>query len=413
MVNNMHENIKDAEKCALFAVNAKQEDLDELALLCESAGLTPVGRICANRESPHPNSYFGKGKLEELGLYAKAVGATTLICDDELSARQLKHISKTLNLNVLDRTLVILDIFAQRANMPEGKAQVELAQLSYSLSRLSGIGVALSRQGGGRGLGVGARGPGEKKLETDRRHIERRIEKLKADLRENYSHRKLLRKNRRDPVIALVGYTNAGKSTLMNALTKADVYVCDQLFATLETTARRLELPTGTRAILTDSVGFINKLPHHLIRAFHATLEELRYASVLIHVIDCSNPNYLEQAQTVENVLKSLELLNIPLITAFNKTDLLKKSELSFNRDGSAFISAKTGLGLEDLARLCEEKIAQKPTFFIAPYSDGGAISEICKDKILNLRYTETGIEAETYASPENIGKYAKYITNV
>ncbi|MCL2421287.1 MAG: GTPase HflX, partial [Defluviitaleaceae bacterium] len=333
----MYETEQNTERLILFCISESSvegsgdevEGLEELAMLAETAGAEVVGYITQSRPQPHPAHYFGKGKVDELKMYANAMGATGVLCDEELSSTQIKHLDKALGIKILDRTMIILDIFAERAISAEGKAQVELAQLRYRRSRLAGLGAQLSRQGGGTGggLGIGARGPGEKKLETDRRHIQSRISQLNEELKEIRTGRAVLRERRLQtgvPVISLVGYTNAGKSTLMNALTSADVLVEDKLFATLDTTTRRMELPGGTGTLITDTVGFIDKLPHHLIQAFRATLEELEYATLLLHVVDASNPDHREQMSVVYETLKDLKCLDKPMITAFNKADVIE-----------------------------------------------------------------------------------------
>ena len=298
---------KPAERVILIAVDeeGRSDDdcLNELEELAETAGAVTVGRLIQRRERRHPGHYIGKGKAEELKMMVSAFDATGIIADDELSPAQMRNLEDMLDTKVMDRTMVILDIFAARALSNEGKIQVELAQLKYRLTRLTGQGTALSRLGGG----IGTRGPGEKKLETDRRYIKERIAELDSQLKDIETHRELLRSGRKDKGIinvALVGYTNAGKSTLLNRLTDAGVLAEDKLFATLDTTARSLKLPGGTSVMLTDTVGFIRKLPHHLVQAFRATLEEMKYADILLHVLDASNPERAEQMSTVYATLK-------------------------------------------------------------------------------------------------------------
>ena len=298
-----------AEKVILVGIETEQEDaqasLDELEELVHTAGAVALGRLIQKREAPHPSTYLGKGKVEELKEMLGPLGATGVVCDDELSPAQLRHLSDALNTKVMDRTMVILDIFAARAASSEGKIQVELAQLQYRLTRLTGFGVSMSRLGGG----IGTRGPGEKKLEADRRYIKERIGELKKDLAEVKTHRELLRSQRQKkgrPVAALVGYTNAGKSTILNGLTQANVLAEDKLFATLDTTTRALVLPEGSQIFLTDTVGFIRKLSHHLVDAFRATLEEASFADLLIHVVDASNPNCRQQMEVVYRTLEDL-----------------------------------------------------------------------------------------------------------
>ncbi|MCD8036064.1 MAG: GTPase HflX, partial [Clostridiales bacterium] len=310
---------KPQERVILVAVDEDgsvgDKYLNELEELADTAGAATVGRMIQHREKRHPGHYIGKGKAEELKMMIAALDADGIITDDELSPAQMRNLEDMLDTKVMDRTMVILDIFAARAMSNEGKIQVELAQLKYRLTRLTGQGTALSRLGGG----IGTRGPGEKKLETDRRYIKERIAELDRELKNIETHRELLRSGRDKKGIvnvSLVGYTNAGKSTLLNRLTDAEVLAEDKLFATLDTTARALKLPSGTAIMLTDTVGFIRKLPHHLIQAFRATLEELNYADILLHVVDASNPERAEQMMTVYDTLKDLGCAETPVITA-------------------------------------------------------------------------------------------------
>ena len=374
--------------------------LKELAQLAKTAGADIIGQLTQERPKPHPTHYLGKGKVEELKIYGNAVGATGILCNDELNSAQIKNLNKSLDLKILDRTMIILDIFANRAISAEGKAQVEIAQLKYRLSRLSGLDAQFSRQGGGTGgLGIGARGPGEKKLETGRRHIKERIKQLAEELKEIRAGRAILREKRIQaglPVIALVGYTNAGKSTLMNALTSANVLAEDKLFATLDTTTRRLKLPAGTEVLITDTVGFIDKLPHHLIQAFRATLEELKYATILLHVVDISKSNFRENSIIIYNVLKELHCLDKPIIEVFNKADIACE-ECDSN---DIYVSAKTGKNLKNLLSVCEEtlqSISKKATFII-PYEESHLLNLIHKNcEILSKSYEETGTKIEAY----------------
>ena len=358
----LYEVEKPAERVILVAVDEdgsmKDDFLNELEELAQTAGDVTVGRLIQRREKRHPGHYIGKGKAEELKLMIAALDADGIITDDELTPAQMRNLEDMLDTKVMDRTMVILDIFAARALSNEGKIQVELAQLKYRLTRLSGQGTSLSRLGGG----IGTRGPGEKKLENDRRYKKERIAELESSLRDIETHRELLRSGRgKKGVInvSLVGYTNAGKSTLLNKLTDAGVLAEDKLFATLDTTARNLKLPGGTSIILTDTVGFIRKLPHHLIRAFRATLEEMKYADILIHVVDASNPDRAQQMSTVYSTLKDLGCEKTPVITAFNKMD--RDVELPLPPDTSARqtvkISALDGNGTEELALAVETLI--------------------------------------------------------
>ena len=322
----IYETDEEIERVLLIGVALDDNDeaessLDELAELAKTAGAVTVGRLIQPREYFHPATYIGKGKLEEVRLMADELDATGIICDDELTPAQLRNLEDVLNLKIMDRTMVILDIFASRANTSEGKIQVEMAQLKYRMTRLSGLGTTLSRLGGG----IGTRGPGEKKIETDRRLIRDRISRLNAQLKEIENHREIQRQKRSDstiPVAAIVGYTNAGKSTLLNKLTNAGVLSEDKLFATLDPTTRVLKLPNTDKVLLTDTVGFIRKLPHNLIEAFKSTLEEAKYADIIIHVVDSVHPDMDRQIAAVYETLDELQVGDKPVITLFNKTDL-------------------------------------------------------------------------------------------
>ena len=317
------------EKLILFAVNTGQEDdakecLDELEELVKTAGAVSVGRVIQNREQAHSGTYLGKGKLEEVKELIWEMDATGVVCDDELSPIQLRNLEDELDIKVMDRTMVILDIFAARAKTREGKLQVELAQLKYRAARLVGLRSSLSRLGGG----IGTRGPGEKKLEMDRRLVHERISQLKAELKDVERHREVQRRQRErahTKVAAIVGYTNAGKSTLLNHLTDAKILAEDKLFATLDPTTRSLTLPGGQEILLTDTVGFIRKLPHHLIEAFKSTLEFARYSDIILHVVDCSNPQMDMQMHIVYDTLRQLEVTDKIMITVFNKIDKLQE----------------------------------------------------------------------------------------
>ncbi len=333
-----------------------EESVEELAELSKTAGAQVVGTVIQKRERIHPGTYVGKGKMEELKMLLTALDATGIICDDELSPVQMNNLQQELDCKVMDRTLLILDIFADHASTSEGKIQVELAQLRYRAVRLVGLGNSLSRLGGG----IGTRGPGEKKLEMDRRLIKERISQLKRELEQVKRHRELLREGRkRERVMtaAIVGYTNAGKSTLLNTLTDAGVLSEDKLFATLDPTTRMLELSGGTRIYLTDTVGFIRKLPHHLIEAFKSTLEEAKYADIILHVVDASNPQMEDQMGVVYDTLQELEVTNKKMVTLFNKQDKLLTEQIlrDPNADHVLRISAKTGEGLEQLKDVLEK----------------------------------------------------------
>ena len=365
---------EEAEQVIMVGVSVEDGDdamdsLDELEELLRTAGAEVAGTVLQNREMIHPGTYVGKGKVEEIRRMLAATGADGIVCDDELTSVQYRNLEDLLGVKVMDRTMVILDIFARHAKSSEGKIQVELAQLRYGLSRLTGKGQALSRQGGG----IGTRGPGEKKLEVDRRRMKSRISQLKKELRDMVEHRELTRKQRGKkelPVAAIVGYTNAGKSTLLNALTDAGILAQDQLFATLDTTTRLLELPGKQQMLLTDTVGFIRKLPHHLVEAFRSTLEEAKYADYILHVVDASSPQMEKQMYIVYQTLDMLGVRDKKIVTLFNKMDLLEEGEIlrDFRADQTICISAKTGQGLEDvrmaLARLLrEDKVLVEETF--------------------------------------------------
>ncbi len=367
-----------------------QDSLDELERLAETAGLEVVGRVTQRLQRPNPKTYVGKGKLQEIKALLKETGANVVIFDDELTPRHQRELEKFFGdeVKVLDRTVLILDIFAQHAHTKEGALQVELAQLEYRLPRLTRAWTHLARQaggGGGRaGKGVGLRGPGEKQLEVDRRAIQRRIAHLKRELEEVRAHRARYRARRRKhrlPVVSLVGYTNAGKSTLLNRLAQANVYVADQLFATLDPTTRRVELPGGHVALFTDTVGFIQKLPTTLVAAFRATLEEIAESDLLLHVIDISHPNAAEQAVAVLRTLKDIQADHIPMVYVFNKIDLLPRPEAVIealkDHPQAVAVSALHGTGLERLLDVVREQLfaTYTPVEVLLPYSEGNLLS--------------------------------------
>lgn len=397
------------ERVILVAVEEDGGDADsflnELEELANTAGALTVGRVIQRREKRHPGHYVGKGKAEEIKILLAATDATGIICDDELSPAQMRNLEQMLDAKVMDRTMLILDIFASRALSNEGKIQVELAQLKYRLTRLSGQGTSLSRLGGG----IGTRGPGEKKLETDRRYIKDRITELEKDLKDIETHRELLRSGRKRRGIinvSLVGYTNAGKSTLLNRLTDAGVLAENKLFATLDTTTRSLKLPAGTEILLTDTVGFIRKLPHHLIRAFRATLEELKYSDILLHVVDASNIDRQEQMVTVYDTLKELGCDKTPVITVYNKMD--RKVELPLTRDFNARyesrISALDGNGIDDMFVAIEKlvKSFKKDIEVLIPYTDGKIVSLVYERcEIISEEHLESGIKLKLFADDE------------
>jgi len=404
----LHENKTDVERTIIVGletatgkiINGKSEgerSLDELEELVRTAGGQVVKKVLQRRPERDSAYYIGKGKLEELSLIRQALDADMIVFDDELSGAQLRNIEEVVGIKVIDRTTLILDIFAQRARSREGKLQVELAQLKYRVSRLIGLGNQLSRLGGG----IGTRGPGEKKLEVDRRHIRRRISYLEDELSKVGKRRNFMRETRdKDslPVIALVGYTNAGKSTLMNTLCKSDVFAEDKLFATLDPTSRGLKLPNGREAILVDTVGFIRKLPHELVEAFKSTLEEAVYADVLIHVVDITNEEAIEQIEVVNNILNSLGALNKPVVMALNKVDLLTQRQRPpvLNPLGSVVeISAVTLEGIDVLLKAVADALGfeEEEMELLIPYHEGWAISYVHENgKIFEKIYDEKGV---------------------
>ena len=382
-----------------------EESLDELAELCETAGALVVGRVIQNREKIHPGTYVGKGKIEEIALLMEELGATGIVCDDELSPAQLNNLEKELDCKVMDRTLIILDIFAARANTSEGNIQVELAQLRYRAARLVGLRNSLSRLGGG----IGTRGPGEKKLEMDRRLINDRIAQLNRELKEVRQHREITRAKRTRngmPVAAIVGYTNAGKSTLLNTLTGAGILAQDKLFATLDPTTRGLKLASGQEILLTDTVGFIRKLPHHLIEAFKSTLEEARYSDIVLHVVDASNLQMDTQMYVVYDTLRQLEIGDKTVVTVFNKMDQVEQPETlkDLHSDYQVQISAKTGAGLDELKDILEMILRNRKIYLekVFSYQEAGRIQTIRKyGQLLKEEYREDGIYVEAYVPTE------------
>lgn len=386
-----------------------ERSLDELAELAATAGAEVTGRLIQTRECVHPATYIGRGKLIELKELLWETEATGIICDDELSSTQLGNLEEELDCKVLDRTLLILDIFAARAVSGEGKIQVELAQLRYRASRLSGLGRSLSRLGGG----IGTRGPGEKKLEMDRRLIRERISRLKKELADVERHRELLRSQRNQSgmkVAALVGYTSAGKSSIENALTNAGILEDAMLFSTLDTTTRALQLDGTQEILLTDTVGFIRKLPHHLIEAFKSTLEEAKYADIIIHVVDVSNPRMDEQMYVVYDTLRQMGAEGKPVITLFNKQDRLEKEEShkDFQADYSIATSAKTGQGLDKLKAALLEIIRRNQIYVerLYPFADAGKIQMIrSKGQLLSEEYLPEGIQIKAYVPQDVYGK--------
>jgi GTP-binding protein HflX len=405
---------REQERVVLVAVEYRENDdtvssVDELEELAETAGAVTVGRLIQKRESVSPGLYLGKGKVEELRDLIEETGATGIICDDELSPAQMKNLEEALDTKVMDRTMLILDIFAGHANTAEGKLQVEMAQLKYRSARLVGMRSSMSRVS----YGIGMRGHGEKKLEVDRRLIRDRISRLKEELdtiEKNRSTNRARRLKGGTPVAAIVGYTNAGKSTLLNKLTGAEILAADMLFATLDPTVRQLELENGQQLLLTDTVGFIRKLPHHLIEAFRSTLEEACYADMIIHVVDASNPNAFSQMQVVYETLRRLGVKDKPIITLFNKQDLVAEGEIlkDLNSDVSIKISAKTGQGLDDLKKELEKILLENKIYIekIIDFSNAGAIQLIRKEgNLIEENYLPEGIEIKAYVSKELFGK--------
>ena len=398
------------ERVILVAVSTSDGDdteqsVHELGELVKTAGAVTVGRLIQNREKIHPGTYLGKGKIEELRELVWELDATGVVCDDELSPAQLRNLEDALDTKVMDRTMVILDIFAAHATTSEGKIQVELAQLKYRAARLVGLRNSLSRLGGG----IGTRGPGEKKLEVDRRLIHERISQLKAELEDVKRHREVARKKRDQNYTlsaAIVGYTNAGKSTLLNKMTGAGILAEDKLFATLDPTTRELTLPSGQKILLTDTVGFIRKLPHHLIEAFRSTLEEARYSDIILHVADCSNPQMDTQLHIVYDTLRQLEITDKTIVTVFNKTDRLDQEVLlkDLQSDYQVRISAKTGDGLGELTDVLEAILRNRKIYLekLYSYPEAGKIQTIRKfGQLLTEEYREDGIFVTAYVPTE------------
>jgi GTP-binding protein HflX len=402
------------EKVILVGISEQDGDdaedsLAELKELVKTAGASVVGSMIQKREKIHPGTYVGTGKVEELSQLIAQTGATGIVCDDELSPAQLRNLEELLATKIMDRTLIILDIFAARATTSEGKIQVELAQLRYRLSRLAGLGRSMSRLGGG----IGTRGPGEKKLEMDRRLIKDRISQLKQELREVEQHRAVNRAKRERnhlPVVAIIGYTNAGKSTLLNHLTDAAVLEEDKLFATLDPTTRILELSGKQQVLLTDTVGFIRKLPHHLIEAFKSTLEEAKYADYIFHVVDASNPQRDKQMHITYQTLDDLGVKDKTIVTLFNKQDLRTDSEplSDFRADRVLSISAALDQGLEELKALLEELLREDKIYIerVIPYNRAGDIQMIRKQgELLAEEYVPEGIAIKAYVPMEVYGR--------
>lgn len=398
------------ERVILFAASTNasddtEESVEELRELVKTAGAETVGVVIQNRENIHPGTYLGKGKIQELKEMVWESGATGVVCDDELSPAQLKNLEDALDTKVMDRTMIILDIFAARAKTREGKIQVELAQLRYRAVRLVGLRNSLSRLGGG----IGTRGPGETKLEVDRRRIHEWISQLKSELQDVERHRDVVRKQREQSgtlTAAIVGYTNAGKSTLLNKLTGAGILAEDKLFATLDPTTRALTLPGGEKVLLTDTVGFIRKLPHHLVEAFKSTLEEARYCDVILHVVDCSNPQMDMQMHVVYETLRRLDIKDKEIITVFNKVDRPDADTAcrDMSADYKVKLSAKTGEGIGELLDLFAVILRNRRIYFekVFAYRDAGRIQTIRKSgQLLSEEYQDDGIHVKAYVPVE------------
>ncbi|HHU48586.1 MAG TPA: GTPase HflX [Clostridiales bacterium] len=402
------------ERAILIGLDDQGEgfrSVNELEELAKTAGARTLYKTTQNRKMPDPATYIGRGKAAELTLLCQSLNANLVICDDELTAVQIKNLEEILGVRVIDRTTLILDIFSRHAVSREGKLQVELAQLKYRLPRLTGMGHTLSRLGGG----IGTRGPGEKKLETDRRHIRRRISEIEAELAKVKEHRTNLRTKReknRIPICALTGYTNAGKSTLLNALTGSNVLVEDKLFATLDPVSRGIILPDGQRIILIDTVGFIDKLPHNLVEAFHSTLEEVVEADLLLHVVDAGSPNLTEQTSVVNRVLNMLGAKQ-KIITVYNKMDMVKDSTLLPAEKPQAFVSARTGEGLEDLLNLIQKNLPRKMqrVTLLLPYDQGNVRSMLHEDgNILSEEFVSEGIQMEVEVDEILFGRIKSFL---
>ena len=398
----------------LGADSADEESLAELGALVETAGGEPVGTILQSREKPDPHSFIGEGKVEEVKRMVENGDATMVIFDNDLSPSQIRVLTELCGVQVLDRSGLILDIFAQRAKTKEGCLQVELAQYQYLLPRLIGMWSHLERQGGTGGSPIGTKGPGETQLETDRRHIRRKIDKLKEELEEVRRVRGTQRQRRMKneiPVVAIVGYTNAGKSTLLNAITGADIPANDRLFDTLDTTTRLLTVSDTLEVVISDTVGFIRKLPHQLVEAFKATLEELEYADLLLHVIDVSNPEWREQARIVDELIRELGAESIPCIRVYNKCDVAFTAQQEREAD-AVYISAKTGEGIPALLEAVDKKLDKgtKRVVIHLPYDRTGLLDGLYREaKVENVAYGET-VDVTAVCTPRIMGQLKEYI---
>ena len=398
--------------CFTKAETATEESLEELEALLETAGGFCTAKILQNRHTPDPHSFIGQGKAEEVRMFIEATESTMAIFDNDLSPSQIRALEELLGVTVLDRSALILDIFAQRAKTKEGRLQVELAQYKYLLPKLSGMGKSLSRQGGG----IGTRGPGETKLETDRRHIRTRIERLEEELAQVRQVRAVQRERRQKnsvPGVAIVGYTNAGKSTLLNKLTGAGIPANNRLFDTLDTTSRQLAVSDNLTVILSDTVGFIAKLPHHLVEAFRATLEELEYADLLIHVIDSADPHRQEHIQVVDKLISQLAKAGTPVIQCYNKKDLVTPEEIPVGENVAA-VSAATGEGLDGLLAMIERELDRglHHVHLLLPYAMGGLVETLHDGaKVLSVEYDAQGIRVEAVCDEILYGRVKQYET--
>ena len=398
--------------CFTKAQTATDETLEELEALLETAGGFCTGKVLQNRHTPDPHSFIGEGKAQEVRMLVEATASTMVVFDNELSAGHIRALEEIMGVTVLDRSALILDIFAQRAKTKEGRLQVELAQYQYLLPRLSGMGKSLSRQGGG----IGTRGPGETKLESDRRHIRERINRLQQELQQVRQVRGVQRERRMKnsvPVVAIVGYTNAGKSTLLNQLTGAGIPANNRLFDTLDTTSRQLSVSDNLDVILSDTVGFIAKLPHHLVDAFRATLEELEYADLLLHVIDSADPNREEHIAVVESLIAKLAKPDTPVLRCYNKAELVDATEIPIGED-VVRMSAKTGAGMDELLQSIERALghSRHHVLLCIPYSQGGLVDTLHKNaQVLSVDYTGAGIVVDTVLDPILYGKLREMIT--
>jgi GTP-binding protein HflX len=394
---------------------ATEETLEELEALLETAGGFCTGKVLQNRHAPDPHSFIGEGKAIEVKMLVEATASTMVIFDNELSPGNIRALEEIIGVTVLDRSALILDIFAQRAKTKEGRLQVELAQYRYLLPRLIGMWTHLERQAGTSGS-IGSRGPGETQLETDRRHIHRKIDKLREDLEEVRRVRATQRQQRRKneiPVVAIVGYTNAGKSTLLNQLTGAGIPANNRLFDTLDTTSRQLSVSDNLDVILSDTVGFIAKLPHHLVDAFRATLEELEYADLLLHVIDASDPDRQEHIEVVEKLIAKLSKPGTPVLSCYNKADLVSREDIPIGED-VVRISAKTGQGTDDLLKAIEKALGHSRHHIqvMLPYSMGGMVETLHNSaQVLGVDYTPEGIAVDVVVDPIYYGRLKDYIT--